>query len=116
MTRQEYAEYLKSDHWKELRGEKRRRSKKTGGRMRCAICASTDRIETHHLQYKGVYDVETTDLRMLCHDCHTVAHELMASGELKITSTSHHGMFSQLKRSVKKARGFGNRNMFKERL
>lgn len=112
MNKKEYREYLESDHWVSLRGEKRRRVRKTAGKLRCAICASTDKIETHHLRYKSIYNVETSDLRLLCRECHQCAHDLLNAG-LRLDYESHHAIFSVLKAKVKKARGFGNRNMFK---
>lgn len=114
MTKQEYAAYLKSDHWKELRASKRSKCRKTDGKNRCAICASTESIETHHLTYRNIYDVELSDLRLLCRECHGCAHELMKAG-LRFTSKSHHGIFGALKVKVKIARGFGQRNLFSEK-
>jgi hypothetical protein len=108
MNKKQYADYLRSEHWKSLRSKK----KGSVAAVRCAICGATDQIETHHLQYKNIFDVLTSDLRLLCRECHGVAHEIMRSGELVVTSKSHHGMFCQTKSAVKKKRGFGNRNMF----
>lgn len=112
MNKAQYQQYLKSEHWKKLRARKRRTGGKIGGKSCCGICASTEQIETHHLRYKNIYDVTTSDLRLLCRQCHETAHELMKSG-LKMNSTSHHGLFSIIKAAVKKVRGFGNRNMFR---
>jgi 5-methylcytosine-specific restriction endonuclease McrA len=111
MTKAEYAEYLQSEHWKQLRTSKREACGKTSGKNRCAICGSTEQIETHHLNYRNIYDVVLSDLRLLCRQCHQAAHDLMAGG-LRFKSKSHHGVFGALKSAVKKHRGFGNRNMF----
>lgn len=111
MTKAEYAEYLKSDHWKALRKKKRSKCSKTNGKNRCAICASTENIETHHMEYRNIYDVTTSDLRLLCRTCHGTGHDLMRNG-LKMSSHSVHGNFNILKVAVKKARGLGNLNMF----
>lgn len=111
MNKHEYQKYLKSDHWKSLRAKKRRRSSKTKGKSRCAICGTTEGIQTHHLLYRNIYDVSTSDLRLLCGSCHQTAHKLMAEG-LKFKSDKPQGIFCTLKVAVKKARGFGNRNMF----
>lgn len=110
MTKEEYQEYLKSDHWKDLRAEKWRKCRKNGV-VRCAICASTDKLETHHLFYRSIYDVATADLRILCSTCHEIAHELISSGELPKYSTQH-GMFAATKEKVKKARGLTGKNLF----
>ena len=101
----QYKEYLKSDHWKQLRAKKRR--------YRCAICASTENLDTHHLIYKNLYDVETSDLRKLCRICHYTAHALMKKGKIRFRSTNHHSRFAITKAAVKKELGYGNRNMFK---
>ncbi len=111
MNKQEYAAYLKSQHWIQLREAKRDSCARTGTKNRCAICASTERIETHHLNYRNIYDVTTSDLRLLCRDCHQAAHDLMAAS-LTFKSTKHHSIFATLKNAVKKHRGLGNRNMF----
>jgi len=111
MNKQEYAEYLQSDHWKNLRARKRASVTKSVGKCRCAICASTERIETHHLRYRNIYDVQLDDLRLLCRECHQTAHDLMAAG-LRFKSKTNNGIFCALKVAVKKARGFGNRNLF----
>lgn len=101
---QQYQEYLKSDHWKELRRKK--------WKNYCGICGSTERIETHHLNYKNLYDVETADLRRLCHRCHFLAHDLMKQGKIRFKSTKPHGRFSTIKAAVKKELGITRKNMF----
>lgn len=105
MNKSEYKEYLKTDHWNNLKSKKKKR------KNRCGICASVDNIETHHLNYKNIYDVTTQDLRLLCRECHQCAHDLMNNG-LKFKSRNNHSIFAILKVKVKKARGFGNKNMF----
>lgn len=110
-----YQDYLNSDHWKSLRGRKHRSVRRSlGGKLRCAICASTESIQTHHLFYRNLYDVELSDLRLLCDTCHQVAHELITSGELsKARYKSHHAMFAATKGKVKHRRGLTGRNLFK---
>lgn len=41
-------------------------------------------LDLHHLLYKNWYDVTTKDLIWLCRDCHTVAHRLIDSGEIRV--------------------------------
>jgi hypothetical protein len=104
LNKSEYKTYLRSDHWKELR---RRKYSKCPNR--CAICGSAENLQLHHLQYRSIYDVETSDLRCLCGMCHKTFHDLAGSGQLRITSDNHHGIFCQTKTAVKKARGlYGN--------
>jgi hypothetical protein len=102
----QYTEYLKSDDWKQKRAEK---SSKTN---RCAICASIENIDTHHLNYKNLTDVEQSDLRKLCRRCHFLAHQLLKDGEIVFKNDNHHSRFGILKGAVKRALGIGNKNMF----
>jgi len=68
--RNEYRnEYLKSEHWKELR------EKKLNINPICEKCGSDKRVEPHHLNYKNLYDVQLEDLRSLCRKCHKYIHE-----------------------------------------
>lgn len=95
MNKIQYREYLKSDHWQNLRRLKLKR------KCQCGICGSNQNIQIHHLQYRNIYDVKTTDLRRLCGRCHTLVHELIKSGKLVVNSRSHHGMWCQTKNAVK---------------
>jgi hypothetical protein len=101
-----YTEYLRSDHWKGLRQKKRKNG------ARCGICAATENIDTHHLLYKNLFDVETSDLRLLCRRCHFLTHDLMRAGKIRFPSTSHHSRFVILKAAVKKHLGIQTKNMF----
>lgn len=108
MTKAEYAKYLKSDHWKQLRARKMRRKKN------CGVCATTENVTVHHLTYRNIYDVETTDLRRMCWRCHSLAHDLMKSRKLRVTSESNHGKWNQTKAAVKKALGLTCVNLFSD--
>lgn len=100
MTRDQYQSYLKSDHWKALRAKKLSKSSK-----RCAICASAYRLEVHHLSYKNITDVETADLRVLCHRCHDLFHALQRNGVICIKPGSPHSIFAQTQNALKKVLG-----------
>jgi protein tyrosine phosphatase len=63
-----YAEYLKSDHWKELRQKAIEKSD------RCESCGIGENLEVHHLQYRNWTDCTVDDLMTLCHDCHDIFH------------------------------------------
>ena len=73
MNKQEYAEYLKSEHWELLKRWKRSQHQV----KRCAICNRTHKIEYHHLRYKKIYDCNPEDIVMLCRECHGQAHIIM---------------------------------------
>jgi hypothetical protein len=61
--------YLKSEHWHELRS----RALETHGR-KCHNCSATRKLDVHHIRYSSIYDVEVTDLQILCRTCHDKAH------------------------------------------
>lgn len=60
--------YLKSEHWKLL---KKAKAKEVGSK--CEICGWAKKLEFHHINYRNIYDVTTSDLRILCKKHH---HEL----------------------------------------
>lgn len=62
-------EYLKSDHWRELRGRKLKAN------PCCQTCGIDKNLDVHHMQYKNLYDVELSDLMTLCRPCHNKVHE-----------------------------------------
>lgn len=73
-----------------------------GKKKRCAICLSTEKLEVHHLNYKNLFNVEQSDLRVLCHRCHFLGHKLYKAGKFKFRSTNHHSRFTIFKHYVKK--------------
>ena len=102
-----YKDYLKSNDWKNKRKTKRAK------RNRCAICASTELLDVHHLNYKDLYSVEQSDLRVLCRRCHFLAHDLMKVGKIKFYKTNHNSRFTVIKNAVKKHLGVFQVNLFK---
>ncbi len=62
--------YLRSEHWKQLRNQKFSEVGK-----RCEVCGKTTTIEVHHLSYREIYDVLTSDLQVLCKKHHGEQHE-----------------------------------------
>jgi len=61
--------YLKSDHWRDLRQQKFDEV----GRF-CEVCKTKKRIQVHHLRYRNIYDVLTSDLQVLCERHHKDQH------------------------------------------
>lgn len=61
--------YLKSDHWKNLRTL----ALEHHGR-KCHKCPATHKLDVHHIRYSSIYDVEVTDLQVLCRSCHEKEH------------------------------------------
>lgn len=73
---EEYAIYLQSDHWRDLR----LRAKAVHGN-RCACCTD-EPIQMHHLRYGTWFDVTANDLIPLCDGCHELAHSIKAAYRL----------------------------------
>ena len=68
--KQEYAEYLASEHWKKLRARKISESGKI-----CFYCKSSHCIQVHHMKYRSSWeDAELEDLVVVCKDCHRKIH------------------------------------------
>lgn len=102
-----YQEYLRSEDWQTKRREKLKRT------SRCAICAATTNLDVHHLNYRDLFNVALSDLRVLCRPCHTLAHGLHRTGCLRFTSTNHHSRFALTKAAVKAALGLTGVNCFR---
>lgn len=107
MKKEEYALYLTSGHWKKLRNLKIRKFLTKHDRLRCSICGDDKgSIDLHHLSYKKIYDVETSDLRFVCRICHSVFHLLQDQGKVHFKEGgSHHHKFAKTKALVLRARG-----------
>lgn len=63
--------YLHSAHWLELKV-----AKLSAHGKRCGRCTRTTSLQIHHKEYRSIYDVELSDLEVLCRECHTKAHKL----------------------------------------
>lgn len=102
----QYKEYLKTEDWKQKRTVKKNK------RKQCGICASTENLDVHHLNYRDLYGVEQSDLRVLCRRCHFLAHDLHKADKFKFKSTNHNSRFTLIKTAVKKELGITRKNMF----
>lgn len=68
--KEEYREYLRSDHWQE-----RRRMAVRGADGACQVCNARDKqLEVHHRTYERLGAEEPWDLVVLCEDCHGLFH------------------------------------------
>lgn len=65
-----YNEYLKSDHWQQIKKEIKKVFKT------CVICNSKTNLQVHHRSYKhrGNSNKEIRDLILLCSECHELFH------------------------------------------
>ena len=70
MTRNGYATYLRSDHWRAVK-QRYRDSKMP---KRCSICKNA-KYELHHRSYRRLGNERLHDLVPLCRACHQGTHE-----------------------------------------
>lgn len=107
--KEQYKAYLRSDDWKAKKEAKQLRSIK-----RCSICASIENVQLHHLYYRKTWqETQNQDLRWLCGLCHVTAHDLINKGTLQFPKPdNHHSCFALTKYHVKRALGYGAKNMF----
>lgn len=69
-TKAEYLEYLKSEHWRNLRLMALNRD-----RWRCVRCPQNQHLEVHHRFYRDRWeDSVVEDLETLCSVCHEREH------------------------------------------
>jgi 5-methylcytosine-specific restriction endonuclease McrA len=63
---EDYLATLKSQAWREL---KERKQEECG--FACEICETpSDRLELHHRHYRSIGKEKTTDVQLLCRQCH----------------------------------------------
>lgn len=78
-------EYLKSDHWRNLRLEKLAKSY-----ARCFYCLRRDLSnDVHHLNYRNLYNVELDDLVVLCRTCHDKWHRVLDEHKDEVFALEH---------------------------
>ena len=71
MTKSEYAEYLRSDHWM----AKRKEALDHYGRQ-CTICDSKANLNIHHFTYANIGRERLSELTVVCNGCHKLLHGL----------------------------------------
>ncbi len=64
-------EYLKSEHWKNLK------SSKLSANPFCQSCGGNSCLDVHHIRYRDLFNVELSDLLTLCRNCHETLHKWM---------------------------------------
>jgi len=77
--------YLCSEHWKQLRKEKKRLNPV------CEICGSKKKLDVHHKNYRGIYDVLLEDLQTLCRRCHNSRHKFLNRLKKKSLRSKYRG-------------------------
>ena len=69
MDKDNYREYLRSDHWKQVRNQQLEKYDN-----RCAVCGSRDNLHVHHIDYSNLGREGNPDLIVLCESCHRTIH------------------------------------------
>lgn len=92
-------EYLRSDHWKELRLRKLAEVD-----AMCESCGHRSvSNDVHHLRYRRLYDVKPKDLVCLCRHCHKELHHIIAAKTKDRFIACADGYLEQLAEQIEKA-------------
>lgn len=92
-----YSQYLRSEDWR-LKRSKLNLS-------HCHICGSSHSIQAHHLNYRNLVDVRTSDLVPLCQRCHTLAHKLLKKRRIIYRSEDGAHRLDVTKRAIERILG-----------
>lgn len=68
-----YAQYLQSEHWKDVR--KRFWNSKLHNNS-CYACGNKNNLQVHHKTYKRIGHEKLNDFLLLCDDCHKETHQI----------------------------------------
>ena len=80
MTKEEYQEYLQSEHWLSVREERKKIDN-----YRCILCGSSENINVHHLSYENIGEENIyLDLLTLCKRCHFLLHDAIGEAKPKV--------------------------------
>src|SRR5215469_9139322 len=74
-SKEEYADYLRSSAWQELRARVYSRD------PICRVCERNKSENIHHLRYRNIDDVTLDDLIGICRDCHNKVHSVIPMAE-----------------------------------
>ena len=79
-----YQDYLKSEHWKDIRRRYFRGKLFKRYKRGCYICGAKENLQLHHRTYKRFGRERLDDLIPLCSDCHNGVHEYQKEHPRKI--------------------------------
>lgn len=99
-----YADYLKSQHWKELKARfwSSKLIFKVNGKAVCSCCRTKElNLQLHHRTYARLGREYLTDLTLLCDECHHLTHQFNKLEE-KSLFNSHRRLRSRLKKVLDK--------------
>lgn len=77
-----YDEYLKSDHWKEIKEQ----YKNSDFPQHCLVCHN-DKYVLHHRSYVRLGDESLYDFVPLCKNCHQKVHNYLKENKIDISAT-----------------------------
>ncbi len=80
--KEEYKEYLNSEHWKIIREARLKIDNNE-----CKFCGSKNDLHVHHLTYKNKGNEKMYDLITLCKKCHLKLHEVIEENIPKFEKT-----------------------------
>lgn len=109
MTKNEYRKYLKSEHWVEIRRQRKRLDN-----HRCYLCGCQKYLNVHHLKYDnlGNENVEE-DLVTLCKKCHSMLHRIKDATQKDYNAF----IYEKRRNSNQKSYAFANlQNCLKEKI
>lgn len=73
LTKKQYAAYLRSDHWRDVR----KRFWRSQYPKVCCVCHAADRpLDLHHKSYERLGRERLSDLALLCRRCHREVHKV----------------------------------------
>ena len=88
-----YKEYLKTDHWKEVRNKALYRAK-----YKCQLCSSKENLNVHHNTYENRGQEKDQDLVVLCQKCHGKFHDKFVEDKNHIEEDENLIRFEESKR------------------
>lgn len=79
-ARQDYAGYLRGEHWRWIKSELLGKELYEGRFCNCAVCGAREGIDIHHKTYEHLGDElhHLGDLVPLCRHCHALYHGKLA--------------------------------------
>lgn len=81
-TKEDYEDYLHTDHWYNVRSKALRRAN-----MRCQVCSSRNSLQVHHCNYSCLGEEKPRDVLVMCASCHKKRHDPKQEGAQWSTSS-----------------------------
>jgi len=95
MTKTQYARYLKSDHWSEVKDQYVK-----SGRPRCCILCVSKKYALHHVSYDNLGHESLDDLIPLCEKHHNKLHKIHSKERIPLSDFATAATFLGYSREV----------------